>query len=468
MNNNNRLGCLTGTGFFAALITFFVLVGVAFASGSQMFSSGALNAQPGESIGGVTSHADIKECKACHSAPWERATMADRCLECHTNIAAQMVDVAQLHGSIVQKSPSIACRDCHQDHRGATASLTELGNFDFPHEALGFSLNEHQRKESGDPITCEDCHGDDVTTFASDSCQTCHSDMDIAYAQAHLLSFGGDCLACHDGVDRFDDFNHNAYPFKLEGGHANVACTQCHLDARSITDLQSAPQDCYSCHAHNDEHNGQYGTQCESCHNPSTWEDAIFDHNLSAFKLEGEHTEVACEECHVNNIFKGTPKDCYSCHAQDDEHNGQYGTQCESCHVPTDWENATFDHSLTNFPLNGGHSNVDCEQCHTTTGSFGGLSTACASCHQDPAFHAGAFGTACESCHSINAWSPAQFNISHPEPRVDEEGSGIYHGGASCRDCHPSSVFQSSCISCHEGNNFDDEGGEGGGDDDDD
>lgn len=396
MNKNNRLGCLTGSGVLAAFITLFVLVGVAFASGSQMFSSGALNAQPGESMGGVDSHAQIQDCQSCHTAPWERATMADRCLECHTNIADQMRDVAQLHGSIVQKSPSVACRDCHQEHRGASASLTDLGENSFPHESLGFSLNEHQRKDGGAPIVCEDCHGEGITTFASDSCQTCHNDMDIAFTQAHVLSFGADCLACHDGVDRFDDFNHNAYPFKLQGGHGgDIPCTKCHLDARSITDLQSAPQDCYSCHVQDDVHNGENGSDCETCHNVSSWDDA------------------------------------------------------------------DFDHSRTNFPLAGGHSNVECDQCHTN-GTYKGLSTACVSCHQDPAFHTGAFGTQCESCHDIQGWSPAEFNFSHPEPRVDEGGSGIRHGGASCRECHPSSVFEASCTSCHEGNNF--EGGEGGDD----
>ena len=463
MNNTNRLGCLTGSGLVAAFITLFVLVGVAFASGSQMFSSGALNAQPGEPMGGVASHAEITECKVCHSAPWERASMADRCLECHTDVASQMMDVAQLHGSIVQKSPSLACRDCHKEHRGQTASLTDLGENTFPHESFGFTLDEHTRMESGEPITCDSCHGEDLTVFASDSCQTCHSDMDIAFSQAHVLSFGTDCLACHDGVDRFDDFNHNAYPFKLEGRHAeDIPCTKCHLDAHSIADLQSASQECYACHARDDQHNGGYGTSCESCHNPSSWEDAHFDHNLSAFKLEGEHAEAACEECHGDGVFKGTPTDCYSCHARDDEHNGSNGKQCETCHNPSDWEDATFDHNVTNFPLNGGHANVECSRCHVAD-SFEGLSTACVSCHQDPAFHAGVFGSECESCHTVNSWSPAEFNSSHPEPRVDEGGSGIRHGGASCRECHPSSVFESSCVSCHEGNNF--EGGEGGGDD---
>lgn len=463
MKNPNRLGCLTGTGIIAALITVFVIVGVAYASGSQMFSSGALNAQPGENIHGVKSHAQIIECKSCHAAPWSRATMADQCLDCHENIADQMRDVAQLHGSITAKSPSLACRDCHHEHRGKTASLTDLGDNTFPHDAFGFALNEHKRMESGEPMTCDSCHIDDLTTFASESCQTCHSGMDIAFTQAHLLSFGGDCLACHDGVDRYENFNHSAYPFRLEGGHSNVHCTGCHLNARSIADLQSAPQDCFSCHKQIDPHRGAYGADCQACHSVKGWLPANFDHNLSSFKLEGEHAEAACEECHANNVFKGTPKDCYSCHREDDEHNGQYGTQCESCHNPSDWENATFDHERTGFPLRGGHSQVECDQCHVG-GSFEGLSTACVNCHQDPVFHAGAFGSSCESCHSVDSWSPARFELSHPEPRVEEEGSGIHHGGASCRDCHPSSVFQSSCISCHEGNNF--EESEGGGDDD--
>jgi hypothetical protein len=289
--------------------------------------------------------------------------------------------------------------------------------------------------------------------------------MDISFAQSHVLSFGEDCLACHDGVDRFGDFNHSKYLFALEAGHTNVACTKCHLDARSIADLQSAPQDCFSCHKQDDPHFGAYGADCQVCHTARGWTPANFDHNLSSFKLEGEHAEVDCEQCHVNNVYLGTPRDCYSCHRQDDEHNGQYGTQCESCHDPSDWENATFDHSRTDFPLMGGHSGVECGRCHIN-GAFDKIPTACITCHQDPAFHAGAFGSECEACHSIDSWSPARFNLSHPEPRVDEGGSGIYHGGASCRECHPSSVFQSSCASCHEGNNFEEGEGEGGDDDD--
>ncbi|MDO9301150.1 MAG: cytochrome c3 family protein [Anaerolineales bacterium] len=525
--HNNRLGCFTATGVIATFITLFVIVGFAFASGSQMFSAGALNAEAGQSYGGVTSHAQITECSACHAAPIGAETMADRCASCHTDIAAQMKDVAKLHGAITQKNSALACRDCHPDHRGETASLTEMGENTFPHEALGFSLEGHQLTASREAFTCRDCHHEDVTTFAPDSCDSCHRQIDIAFAQAHVLSFGTDCLACHDGVDKFgDDFTHSVFAFQLNGKHADAACTKCHLDARTVADLQSAPQDCfschqqddehegrfgqdcaachssdgwepakfdhnlsvfklegrhaevkcedchvnnvfkgtpqdcYSCHQQDDEHNGAFGTDCSACHTPNNWDDAIFDHNLAAFKLEGEHVNVRCEQCHVNNVFKGTPQDCYSCHQQDDEHNGEFGTDCSACHTPNNWDAATIDHNLFAFKLDGAHAQVRCEECHQN-GVFKDTPSACVSCHADPAFHAGALGTDCASCHNTFNWNQASYNLSHPEPSADEGGSGINHGNATCRQCHPSTVQQAVCTDCHEGG-F--EGGEDGDD----
>jgi len=31
------------------------------------------------------------------------------------------------------------------------------------------------------------------------------------------------------------------------------------------------------------------------------------------------------------------PMDCYSCHASDDAHNGNFGRQCERCHITSEW-----------------------------------------------------------------------------------------------------------------------------------
>lgn len=455
---NSRLGCFTSTGIIGALITALVIAGVAFAQGGALYSPGLLNAQAGETLGGVTSHADVGgDCQACHVAPWGAATMADRCTTCHQEVAVQMREVASLHGSISHKNPNLRCGHCHPDHRGVDASLTVATSADFPHQQLGFSLNGHQFKVTREAFVCSDCHVNDITTFDPAICADCHRQMDLAFTTAHELSWGEDCLSCHDGVDTYGkDFNHNGFAFKLTGKHAQVSCYSCHTDARSIADMRATRQDCAACHLSQDPHVGRFGADCAACHSSDGWKPAKFDHSLAAFKLEGKHAKVTCEDCHKNNVYQGTPSDCYSCHAQSDEHNGRFGTDCSACHTPTKWDSATFDHSLSNFPLTGAHQQVDCEKCHANA-QFAGTPSMCVKCHADPVFHAGAFGANCESCHSTTAWSPAIFNLSHPEPSVGEGGNGIFHGGTSCRGCHPSSVYTYSCLSCH-GNN------QGGGD----
>ena len=314
-----RLGCLSGTGLFAALITILAIAGYAYARGGLLYNPGPLNAQSGTALGGVTSHAEIGgECQACHTAPWEPTTMADRCVVCHTEIAAQLTDVASLHGGIMQDTPSLTCRDCHTEHRGANAPLTVLEPGSFPHDATGFSL-------------------------------------------------------------------------------------------------------------------------------------------------QGAHAVMSCESCHIDGQFKGTPMDCNSCHQQDDAHAGRFGTDCAACHNPSDWKDASFDHNLSAFPLTGAHTQVACEQCHSS-GQFTGLSTTCASCHGEPDFHVGIFGQDCAQCHTTENWF-AQYNGPHPEiSDEDESGTGVNHGGASCRDCHTQNLSTATCIACHDSNNpDDDDDGHGGG-----
>jgi hypothetical protein len=449
--------------------------------------------------------------------------MAERCVACHENISAQLPDATKLHGAIKNQNPNSTCRDCHPEHRGASAPLTDLRNNTFPHEALGFSLSGHQLTSANATFACRDCHPDDIATFNRSICDSCHRQIDAAFTQTHTTAFGTDCLACHDGVDRLGkkNFSHTVFPFKLDGKHAGTACEKCHPNARKLADLKAAPQDCnschqkddkhqgkwldcakchapdswknakfdhnlaafkleakhndvacekchinsvfqgtpkdcYSCHQKDDKHQGGYGQDCAACHKPTKWDDANVDHNLFAFKLESSHAQVKCEACHLNGVFKGTPADCYSCHQKDDQHQGKFGKDCSACHAPTKWGDATFDHSRSNFLLSGGHAKVACERCHVN-GKFAGTSTACVSCHADPAFHAGAFGTNCKDCHGEFSWSRAKYNLSHPLVAGGEGGSGINHGGASCKECHPSTVYNATCVACHSG------GFEGGG-----
>ncbi len=347
----NRLGCLSSTGIIAAVITALIIAGYAYAQGGLMYNPGPLNAQKGEEVlGGVTSHAEIAgNCKACHTAPWESAKMADRCADCHGDVAIQMQDIASMHGRMLHDNPDLSCRHCHPEHRGADAQLTVMSDAAFPHEVVGFSLSGHQLTALGDAFVCSDCHGKDISRFDMTACDTCHRQMDLGFMTAHTLSFGSACLDCHDGMDSLvTKFNHNNFSFKLTGKHVGLPCVQCHTDARKLTDFATAAQDCYSCHRRDEPHEGRFGTDCSVCHSVGGWIPAKFDHNLSTFKLEGEHQEAACESCHQNGVFKGTPTDCFSCHKQDDAHNGHFGNDCSACHIPTSWDNVTFDHNKIN------------------------------------------------------------------------------------------------------------------------
>lgn len=459
MRNTNRLGCLSGIGILAAIITALVIVGYVYASGGLLYNPGPLNAKSGATLGGVTSHAQLGgNCRACHVAPWENARMADRCADCHGETAIQMQDVASLHGKMLHDNPGLSCRHCHPEHRDAEAPLTVMEGGEFPHEAVGYSLRGHQFTAANESFTCNDCHYGDISTFASDSCHACHGPMDPVFSLAHSIEYGDACLACHDGVDRFgQDFRHEL-AFRLTGKHSALLCSKCHTGARVLADFSKVSTDCNSCHRQDEPHEGRFGIDCAACHTVEGWTPASFDHDLSAFKLEGEHARAKCDQCHVNNSYKNAPKDCYSCHKEDDEHVGKFGTDCAACHQPTSWDDVTFNHNQSNFPLAGRHAVLACEQCHTNN-QFAGLSTACVSCHTDPVFHAGMFGTDCASCHTADNWF-AVYKGSHPGI-ADEGGRGVNHGGASCRDCHTQTLYAATCTKCHEGNNPE---GEGGGD----
>jgi len=462
--HSNRLGCLTGSGILAALITSVVIAGISITAGGSMFSPGPLSTQRGETLGGVTYHAEISYCKACHTAPWESAKMADRCAVCHTGVATQMQSVASMHGSMLHDNPDLGCRHCHPDHRGANAPLTELNDAAFPHEAVGYSLKGHQLTALKEPFDCRDCHREDISQFALAVCEECHRQMDPLFLTAHTISFGSICLDCHDGLDSLvTNFNHNKVTFKTAGKHADVECVLCHVDARRLADFESTSQECQSCHRRDDPHDGRFGMECGACYSVDGWTPANFDHALALFQLEGKHVEIECEQCHINNVYPGTPSDCYSCHRDDDEHGGKYGTDCAACHQPADWDDVTFDHNKSNFPLTGAHNGLVCEQCHVS-GQFSGLSTDCVACHADPVFHAGMFGLNCAQCHTTDNWF-APYNGPHPGI-ADEGGSGVNHGGVSCRTCHTQTLSAATCGNCHEGNNPEGgEGGEGGGGD---
>jgi DnaJ-class molecular chaperone len=96
-----------------------------------------------------------------------------------------------------------------------------------------------------------------------------------------------------------------------------------------------------------------------------------FDHNKTGFLLNGSHDKVTCVACHTKGVFKGTPRDCASCHVQ----NGRASaTSKPSQHIPTS-DTCEVCHKTTNFlQVSFTHNKVSpgsCSTCHNNTSERG-------------------------------------------------------------------------------------------------
>ena len=160
---------------------------------------------------------------------------------------------------------------------------------------------------------------------------------------------------------------------------------------------------------------------------------ADFDHSATGFILNAQHQSVRCETCHIKGVFKGTPKDCASCHGWN---NPRSSIVMPTNHIPT--------------------AGANCDVCHTAmTAQFVDATRVFS--------HAVVVGQSCESCHSSN----------NPIPNVTPNPTDAVHLSAlqkhtPCSTCHASTVAFAatkvpanhiptaavSCTSCHGNGDF--------------
>jgi hypothetical protein len=379
------LGCFSMTGLLALALILAAVGAALLLNGGEMFSPGGLSARSGDALGGVTSHAALQgNCPACHTAPWSQVSMAARCVTCHADVSRQLAEQTGLHGALLGSSPSTE-QECRTCH------------------------TEH--------------HGADGTLTSADLSDFPHQRLGFSL-QAHQRTADGAAFTCQGC--------HSAATYQFD----QSTCVACHRSYQA--DFITA-------------HLADFGQDCLSCHDGIDTYGRSFDHNKLRFALLGKHASLRCGQCHAGAVqladLQTTPTACFNCHQKDDRHAGSFGTDCGACHNPEAWSQVTFDHSQTSFPLTGAHLQVKCQACHQNN-NFTSLSTECASCHTEPAYHLGLFNTTCQSCHTTRAWLPAQFNLAHNFP--------LNHGDAdSCRSCHPTALSQYVCTGCHNGRDFD-------------
>lgn len=355
------------------------------------------------------------------------------------------------HGSL-----RLACATCH-----TTDSWEVTRDARFDHATVGFRLTGQHAN-----VRCTSCHK--VLTFkgAPTACASCHMDV-------HRSELGIECLTCHSTqswviTDMRQKHQRTAFP--LTGSHLAVACDGCHENARE-QQYRATPLTCSGCHredylqTRNPDHQGAgFSMDCVQCHSMTAmhW-GGSFNHSITRFPLTGAHRATTCISCHENQVFKGIATACLACHRDeylavaDPSHVGlNFPTTCELCHSTVAWENASFDHNQSRFPLTGAHARQTCVSCHFDN-VYTGKSTECVSCHRDqytsaqnPNHLANGFPEQCQQCHSTSAWQPSTFNHDQAYFRIY---SGKHRNKWSqCAQCHPTpgAFVDFTCLTCHE------------------
>ena len=297
---------------------------------------------------------------------------------------------------------------------------------------------------------CTLCHaiGEKII---NEKCLACHDRVDLSIQQQHSYHYNHrekNCAECHlehRGPDfeitllDKENFDHQKTGFELNGKHKELSCEQCHLNPTSYMGLE---QSCVSCHE--DNHAGQLGTDCSSCHSDKAFVPSTFKHKEQDIAQRGSHKELDCLACHPGGDFFKQESTCQSCH--EDEHKNQLGDDCQKCHGFESFARLKFDHNKdADFKLEGAHKELQCDDCHQD-GLYKPKDTICLACHEDE--HKGELDEKCQTCHSTTAFSPSTFK--HEKPNYELHGA---HLQVDCETCHGITTFRpldKTCASCHQ------------------
>lgn len=186
-------------------------------------------------------------------------------------------------------------------------------------------------------------------------------------------------------------------------------------------------------------------TPCAACHTPEDWRKVTFDHAKTGHPLEGAHAGAPCQGCHAGDFDRPVPVQCGACHR--DPHRGELGQRCDGCHTSSTWASTfTADaHRRTNFPLDGRHAFIPCNECHPNARDrgFSGNAVTCESCHYRDYLRtagltldhvAGNFSTRCLDCHDAWSFRRARWP-THDRCFAITTGP---HAGITCLGCHTS------------------------------
>ncbi len=420
-----------------------------------------------------------RNCQSCHTtADWSGASYDHNVTRFPLTGAHKAVVCATCHADGNYVGRPVTCISCHQvvfdktvapPHKSAAFSAdcaTCHSTATWPGAKFNHSTTSFPLTGAHQAVICRSCHADGGYAGKATTCVACHQpNFDQTKAPPHKAAgLPTDCVSCHATVTwQGAKFDHNVTKFPLTGAHRVATCQSCHADGIYV----GKPATCVACHQSTfDKTTGPnhkaagFPTDCLTCHTTTTWNGGKFNHNATQFPLSGAHQAATCQSCHADGVFKGKATTCVACHqakydqtTNPNHKTAGFAVDCQTCHTAITWDGAKFDHSKTQFPLNGAHQAATCQSCHAD-GVFKGKPTTCVSCHRgdfdkstNPNHKAAGFPTTCSTCHTTTKWTGATFNHSAtPFPLTGA------HVAAACKSCHADNVFAGkamTCVSCH-------------------
>ncbi len=436
---------------------------------------GVAQISPGDLSKSHSNLEGMSNCTQCHELGTK--VTDQKCLDCHTEIKSLMNQDKGFHASSQVENQD--CVKCHSEHHGRNFDMIRFDTNSFNHNLTGYELEGAHKK-----VDCRECHTPknisdsklrkrkDTYLGLDDACLSCHEDF-------HQGALPVNCLQCHsmESFTPVKKFDHDQADFKLRGKHTTVDCKECHKttikngkEFQQFTGL--AFEDCKACHK--DPHNNQLPGNCAQCHTESSFSTFVgkgnFNHNATGFNLKGKHKTIDCFSCHAKTssptqVFQdkivAEENNCVQCHT--DPHENKYGQDCAQCHKEESFialkKMDFFDHSITDYPLEGMHKEVDCKECHVERFSTPIDFSECKNCHQD--YHKGEFAENgvspdCKECHSLNKkFDYTSFTISdHQNTSFPLKDS---HLATPCFACHVDEASNrwtfanlgNDCIDCH-------------------
>jgi hypothetical protein len=303
-------------------------------------------------------------CTNCH-ADIHQNKFGQNCRQCHTEVSFHAIrsmgnfDHSKTNFKLEDKHLTVPCASCHKANLTATIKYNrctdchkDYHNNQFSREGVvtdcsvchdtkgfdqfSFTIERHnQGKFRLDgahlAIPCISCHKKTANwNFRQIGirCNDCHKNIHEGYLDPKYYP-DGNCTTCHN-PSRWSEikYDHSVTGFALSGVHAIKDCRICHFkpdsSSRVVQKFSGMTTACSSCHQ--DIHFKQFEvgglTNCLKCHTFEGWKIANFDHNTTAFKLDGKHQNVACAKCHKKItdgqktyvLYKIKEWKCENCH----------------------------------------------------------------------------------------------------------------------------------------------------------